>query len=190
MKLDLLLLKLMEEQEQKHHLCIEDLINLMEMDKRKEELKWGSIKREMIRRRLFYLEKNNMISYDTHHICYYCGRRKAKTVTLSKFLFKYIKFVSSLEKPLSISLLNIIGKPKEFAMLVLFMRYFNSTNTLSIKTGRKQADLVGCPYKLMLLYLNVLEKKDILKKVSMEYANAYKLNEQLIPLIKIFNTKE
>ena len=189
MKLDLMLIIFKELQDKKRHVCIDDLINLLQMDNRAVDVGWTSAKKEMVRRRIAYLQSDNMVLYDNHHYCYYCGRRKAKTVTLSKFLYNYLEVVVPLykeDKNLCLSILNIIGKPKEFAMAVLFLKYMKQFNADYITTGRQQADLIGSPYKSMLLYLNVLEKKGFFTKDKIKYRNIYRLNSKLVELLNLF----
>lgn len=188
MNMDLMIRVVTKSQESGKYYCIDDLLGQIKIAHSKDSKyeSWGRLKKESLRRRISYLERNHLALFNNKHICYICGSRRKKILQLTPISYGYSNIIlkSELDDYEKDELLNIIGRSQEYASLILFVKYMTTNKTTFMKTGRNEADMVGMPYEMYLQYLNLLSRHHFFERKEIGKALVYSINDQLKPLLQ------
>lgn len=113
-----------------------------------------------IRRRIKYLEKSNLGTWNKSHVCSFCGRRKANVVELYPNVNFFISTcIEAHEKnnevPL-IDVINLIGQPSLLSYYFRFAFKMADQKIDYILTSRMVSQELKMNYNIMLINLNRL----------------------------------
>ena len=135
-----------------------------------------------VRRRIAYLEKNNLGTYDKSHVCSFCGKRRSLVIGLEPITIKYISLCMKSYKAnkqwrLFEERVNLIGQKQLLYYYMLFVTYMAKKGIGFVETGRYTAAEMGIDYNKMLISLNRLERLALFVKETAQFNKHYCGNE-------------